>query len=472
MSFQKGMKGYFIGIGGVGVNALAKFALDFGLQVSGSDIKPNKLCRELENMGAYVSKCEDALTLEQKKHIENADFLCFSSAISKQNPELCYAIRLGKRIYERHELLGEFSRLFGRAVAIGGTHGKTSTTAMLVHILKSLGIKFVGMLGGEGIDFSNYVNNTGENTFAALADCVLVCEACEYKKHLLSIKPSIAIVTNAELDHPDSYSDINGLYATFAQFLSMAETKILPSECAHLCKLRASSDASKRGFDVLCVRGDGTDSLRCIYKSSHALVAYKRQLKMLRLCDGGEYNYHNAALAIVAAAELGISCEQAVLALGTFKGVKRRFEYVGSLNGARVYFDFAHHPSELVCAISRAKRDGRLMVVFQPHTYSRTRAYLYDFAKALASRHNGVKLLALMPTYAAREQKSDGVDSDVLAMEIFDKFRKKDVYLMKNAQSTVDFVKSHAKRFDTILMLGAGDIYDLRYELIAAAGSD
>lgn len=142
--------------------------------------------------------------------------------------------------------------------------------------------------------------------------------------------------------------------------------------------------------------------------------------------------------------------------------MKRRFERAQDIAGAKVYFDFAHHPSEIASLINRAKPMGKILVVFQPHTYSRTKAYLNDFAKVLGVKNNGVKTLAIMPTYAAREIPRDGVESDELVKAIFDKFRKRNVYLVKDKQSTVDFVKSQAKNHDVILMIGAGDIYDLK----------
>ena len=181
-----------------------------------------------------------------------------------------------------------------------------------------------------------------------------------------------------------------------------------------------------------------------------------------KLQDDGEYNYKNAAFALAAAKAIGQDFKKSVRALTEYRGVKRRFERAQDIAGAKVYFDFAHHPSEIASLINRAKPMGKILVVFQPHTYSRTKAYLNDFAKVLGVKNNGVKTLAIMPTYAAREIPRDGVESDELVKAIFDKFRKRNVYLVKDKQSTVDFVKSQAKNHDVILMIGAGDIYDLK----------
>ena len=186
MDFSAVKRIYFVGVGGVGVNALAKFAADFGIDVCGSDTKNKDLCKELIKNGAKISENPDFSLLEK------SDFLVFSSAIPKNNPELVFAKKAGIPTYERHEFLAEVSRLFGKVVAIAGTHGKTTTTAMLTQILFENDVKFASMIGGESIDFSNYVNNTSAKSIADLKDCIFVCEACEYKRNLLALSPDVA----------------------------------------------------------------------------------------------------------------------------------------------------------------------------------------------------------------------------------------------------------------------------------------
>lgn len=471
MRFSNGMRGHFIGIGGVGVNALAKFMLDFGMYVSGSDGKINTLCESLTARGAEIFCSEKTLKNDVKNCIKQADFVCFSSAIPQDNCELAYAKSLGKTIFERHELLAEISLLFSKVIAIAGTHGKTSTTAMLVQILSDNKQKFVGMIGGESVDFSNYVNNTFASSFEELKECVFVCEACEYKRNLLSLKPHIAVVTNAELDHPDSYQNIASVNKTFSTFLDKADTKIIDGEHRYLIdKKRGAKRCGQYVVESYC-QGD-VRRLRCGFKKNKAVARIGDKRHKFTLENGGEYNYKNACFAIAVAVALGLKIEEIIPPLEGFKGVKRRFEYVGVIGNAKVYFDFAHHPSEIACVIKKARDMGRLLVIFQPHTYSRTQAYLSDFAKSLAQKRNGVDTLVLMNVYGAREQRSDGVDSDVLQKEIFDKFRKKDVYLVDSHQSTIDFVKLHANEYDVVLFLGAGDIYDIKHKLLLQNGKE
>lgn len=454
MDFSTIKKGYFVGIGGVGVNALAKFALDFGIEVSGSDAKVNGLCAELIECGAKIGDKPDFESVDQ------ADFLVFSSAIAPDNPEIIRARERNIPVFERHEFLAEVAGLFGKVVGVSGTHGKTTTSAMLTHVLFENGEKFISMIGGESIDFSNYVNNTGATKFADLKDCVFVSEACEYKRNLLALPVDVALVTNAECDHPDCYKDINAVRTTFSQFLQKAKVQIVCDDYADLLK-GASIQKETSGF---CVRAYGEKSarVRCFCNEHNAIFSDGQSMASAKLFDGGEYNYENATFALAAAKSLGQDFKKSVLALESYRGVKRRFERARDVCGAKVYFDFAHHPSEIASLLKRAKPLGKILAVFQPHTYSRTKAYLDDFARVLGKKGNGIKTLAIMPVYAAREVPSDGVESDVLASAIFDKFRKKGVYLVKDKQSTLDFVKTQAKNHDVILMIGAGDIYDIK----------
>ena len=454
MDFSKVKRGYFVGIGGVGVNALARFATDFGIEVSGSDAKVNGLCAKLVERGAIIG---DEPNFDA---IDKADFLVFSSAIPSDNPEIARAKERGIPVFERHEFLGEVASLFGKVVGIAGTHGKTTTSAMLTQILFENGVKFASMIGGESIDFSNYVNNTGAKSFADLKDCTFACEACEYKRNLLALPTDVAVVLNAECDHPDCYENLESVKSTFAEFLQKAKVKIVCDEYADL----VDGDCRQKETSGFCVRlsGEEKEKVRCFYNGKNAIYSDGKLMASAKLQDDGEYNYKNAAFALAAAKAIGQDFKKSVRALTEYRGVKRRFERAQDIAGAKVYFDFAHHPSEIASLINRAKPMGKILVVFQPHTYSRTKAYLNDFAKVLGVKNNGVKTLAIMPTYAAREIPRDGVESDELVKAIFDKFRKRNVYLVKDKQSTVDFVKSQAKNHDVILMIGAGDIYDLK----------
>lgn len=436
---------HFIGVGGISCNALAKFVLDFGGKMSGSDRKLTSICDVLQERGASLWQGE-------KPENINADIVVFSSAIAKDNKELKYAREKGLPIFERHEFLGEVSRLFSMSVAIGGTHGKTSTTAMLTHVLKDNSFPFVSMIGGECVDYSNYVNNIGAKGVAELKRHAFVCEACEYKRHFLSIKRDVGVITNIECDHPDCYNDIYSVKTAFEEFAK---------GCNFVIEQKKFNADESGNFNIKCK--DRILSMH-IFGDGATVSENGKNIGRFCLCDDGEYNYRNALYAIAAAKLLGVDYSSSLKSLESYKGVKRRFERCEEVDGAPLIFDFAHHPSEIECAIKRAEKYGNILLVFQPHTYSRTKAYLDDFALVLA-KCPCVKTLAIMPVYPARETLSMGVDSDAIVKAIFDKFHKRDVYLLENAQSTVDFVKRHANQHDVVLMLGAGDIYDLKREL-------
>lgn len=441
---------HFIGIGGVGVNALAKFCIDFGAIVSGSDIKPNSLCEEIINRGGEVWQGENTAKMA------DAELVVYSSAIKNCNQELRYALKNNIKTFERYEFLGIISSMFGKVIAVAGTHGKTTTTAMLTHIFKQNDISFVSMIGGECVDFGNYVNNIKGDlqNVEVLRESIFLCEACEYRQSLLSLHPTIAVVTNAECDHPDCYKDINSVNRVFEKFFEQSKICITSSKYAYLLGKECETEGESIVVSNGCVR-----SYPCKFeRDENGICGVETNSGILHLKDDGDYNYMNAVYAMSVAGILKIPNSQKNLE--TYGGVKRRFEEGKRIGSARVFFDFAHHPTEIGCVLDRAKKYGKMLVVFQPHTYSRTKAYLDDFAEVFCK--DCVNALVLMPTYSAREDKTQGVDIDKLAEAIFDKNCKKQVYLATSAQSTIDYVKSNAKWYDVILFVGAGDIYALK----------
>lgn len=493
----------FVGIGGASMSALARFSLQFGAKVSGSDAKCGEEVKKLLAMGVPICIGHD------EKAVENADLVVFSSAIGKDDPELARARLVGVPTMERHLYLALISGFFSQVVAIGGTHGKTSTTAMLTHILAKNGNRFLSMIGGESVDFSNYVNNTRADGVQELKNCIFVCEACEYKRNLLALNPSIGVVTNAECDHPDCYENEDEVKKVFCDFLAKSKCKIVSDEyesllhsglserdclvCDALCnqerKERERADCACNA-DLKCdeqrLKNEKGNFAEKDYDKRFFVIAQGEQKDVLEarislggaevfdpngscgkivLKDDGEYNYRNACFALASAKALGVDLHFAIRALSDFAGVKRRFERAGEIDGAKVIFDFAHHPAEIKCALQRAKKDGDVLCVFQPHTFSRTKAYLDDFVEVLGNENNGVKTLAIMPTYPAREDESMGINSRALATAIFDEYPERHVCLLKDKRSTIDFIKNQAKGHATVMMVGAGDIYDLKESL-------
>ncbi len=451
-----------MGISGVGINALAKFAAQMGFEVSGSDARLDPSVTAIEG---------DIYEGVRPSAVDGANMLVHTLAASERHPEIARARELGIPVLPRHIMLKEVSKLFERSVAVAGTHGKTTTTAMLTHILHRCQKKFVSMIGGECVDFSNFVNNNialdlteqmrrgfirrcaGEDcaAYSALRDKIVVgggifvTEACEYMRGFLSLKPYIGLATSVDFDHPDCYKSREDVRAAFDEFLDGCRVGIFEAGTAY-------------GEYTVAIEGGGVSSKLSLNGAREVRIDGKFACD-LKLPMGGEYNLRNALFAIAAAYALGISPNESARTLLDFAGVKRRFERAGSILGVPVYFDFAHHPTEIACALERANEDGSTLVVFQPHTYSRTKAYLDGFVKVLSE---GDGALILVPTYAARETKEDGVDIDVLEAAIKEKFPNKLVFDAKDLDDALKLARMLAPLHKTVLMLGAGDIYSLK----------
>lgn len=442
---------HFIGVGGVSMSALAIYAAEHGAKVTGSDFKDG------ENM-AKLRKCGCAVyTGENPSMIDSADLVVHTSAISVENPEYRRAVELGKKVLERHEFLGEISRRFDTVVGIAGTHGKTTVTAMLAHILKELDANFVGMIGGDAVNLGNYVVNKAEGKN------IFLTEACEYKRSLLSLRPDLGVVINVECDHPDCYENLDSVKTVFAQFLNQSHRYAIAPEnmdiCpdAHIYGYTTESRSKNAGNAVL---SNGKLYTYTVGKPKGVFLLFCGEIflggAMLR--QRGAHNFKNALFACASAIELGFNARDVLSAMETFEGVKRRFEETGNVNGAKIIFDYAHHPTELECALDLGGELGRLLAVFQPHTYSRTAKYFDDFVNVLSKADS----LIITPTFGARENARRGVDSQALYDAISTKFADKEVYLTNSLVSTASLVKVLSKRFDAVLLLGAGDIYNLK----------
>ncbi len=435
MTWLKNKKIRFIGIGGVGVNALAKYALDKGAFVSGSDAKECSLLRELKDEGIDITIGENPFM------VDGADMVVYSSAIRQDNGELLRARELGVKVFERQEFLARVAADFRESAGIAGTHGKTTTTAMLCHIMRASGVPAVGMIGGESVEFSNYTGGDSSEIF--------ITEACEYKRNFLSLNPTVAVVTNEECDHPDSYKNFSEVKEAFDEYLSKAKVKIFGEQSG--------------GSQIIRVRSENEPEITYearIMKSGCTLFKNSELLGDIVLSDASDYNYKNAAFAIATAAALGVDEKAALSTLPEFKGVKRRFEYGGEIMGVPAYFDFAHHPTEIACVLNRAASFGKILAVFQPHTYSRTKAYFEDFVRVFGENEN-IGDLILMPTYAAREKYDASCDSGVLASAIELK-REKNVFYAAKPEDVLRLARLGAKKHGIVLFIGAGDIYDLK----------
>ena len=426
---------HFVGINGVGVNALAKYVLQEGAIVTGSDRKLGDFCAPLIEAGCDIKEGENL------QAVEAADMLVYTSAISADNKEVLRAKERKIPVLERHEFLNLIAKYFDTVVAISGSHGKTTVTAMLTHILKRTDKNFVSMIGGDAINYSNFVNNQADG------EKIFVTEACEFRRHMLALDADLAVLLNTDWDHPDSYPTKESIKEAFAEFLKKGSIRVFQGENDTVV---TATKNQTRVFEL-----DAKGECCMVYVDGNFVGVFGENLK-------GKYNAKNALFAVATASMIGVGIQAAIKAVNSFQGVKRRFEKVADLNGVPVVFDFAHHPTEIENVLERASGYGKILAVFQPHTYSRTKAYLDDFAKVFAFCA-AISTLILLPTYAARETKDDEFDSHAIMSRILSKNAERNVYLAQNAFSSVEFAKMMAKDVGIVLFVGAGDIYDLRH---------
>ncbi|MFZ2167309.1 MAG: Mur ligase domain-containing protein [Minisyncoccia bacterium] len=423
-------KAYFIGIGGIGMSALAQMLRHDGAAVSGSDRDASPVTELLESKGIRV-----AIGQKVENVPADADVVVYSDAVvegSEGFPERARARELGIRELSYFAMLGEVSK-GKRTVAVAGTHGKTTTTGMLACILHDAGAEPTAIVGSIVRDFgSNYVHGSSN---------LFVVEACEYKDHLLELSPEVLVLNNLEWDHTDFFHSLGALQETFRKVIER-----VPADGAIV------TDPSNPNIVPLLV------------VAKARVVDYTKEPSYtLRL--PGEFNQNNARAAAAAARIItpSITDEMIASSLANFHGTWRRFEYKGkNKNGADVYDDYAHHPTavrETLKAL-RAKVSGKVFVAFHPHLYSRTRDLLDEFATAFADADK----VFIAPIYAAREVDDGTISSEILAERI-----RKNGVDAKALESfdAIEEALAVAGEGDTIMTMGAGDIYKVADALVA-----
>ncbi|MGI6213666.1 MAG: UDP-N-acetylmuramate--L-alanine ligase [Christensenellales bacterium] len=441
---------HFIGIGGISMSALAKLMCALGKKVSGSDANYSPALVELTECGI------DAYIGSDPKKLEDAGLVVYSSAVPRDDAELSCAYSLNIPAAERFVFLGEVASYYDKCIAVAGTHGKTTVTAMIAHLLKRAGKSFTAHIGG-------YAKEGIGNMYIAGREYFLT-EACEYKKSLLSLSPYMSIVLNAEYDHPDTYRDLAEVHETFNAFLNKTKPqgkKIVCGDCDYYRKnLIGRSDIITYGLEEKNLfRASEIKEYKKGYFSFK--VSYdNREIFEIFLNIIGEFNIYNALAAAAAARILGI--EKAVIeeTLSGFCGVKRRFQKMGQVNGGDVYIDYAHHPREIEAVLAAAEKikKARTLIVFQPHTYSRTSSLINEFVECFKHYDE----LYIVKSYSSREQPEQG-------MTALDLYRhtahKGNVQYFDNIVELAKYLSCSVRKDDQVLILGAGDI-DCLAELI------
>ncbi len=426
-------KVHFIGIGGVSMSALAKYCLSHRVCVSGSDRSLSEEVILLRSLGAEI-RIGHGKTLPQ-----DVDAVVYTSAVGDGNPELQFARKNNIPLFKRSEFLGEIVAGFENSVAICGSHGKTTTTAMLSDIFINAGYNPTVFLGGEGKSFGNF-NRGGEE--------LVILEACEYKKNFLDIKPNFTVVTNIDNDHLDCYSGIDEEIATVRQFIkdSLAFINMDNENSSALCSVASVSYGINSKATYLAKNIKGEDST-----TSFALYAYGRRLGRIKLPLRGMHNVYNALSASAFAIDRKIPFTVVKRSLEKFEGVKRRDEFIGEFNGVRYFCDYAHHPSEISSILSAEREKDQTLYVFQPHTFSRTKYLMDDFTKVLKE----VKNLIIYKTYPAREKFSSKGSARALYKSIREV--NKEVKYCQNQRELKKEIEGF-NGINKVYFVGAGDL--------------
>lgn len=425
---------YFIGIGGISMSALAKCLFRMGFCVSGSDIVSNAETAALEKEGIQVFFRRSA------RNVEGADAVVYTSAIKSGDPELRAARRLGIETVSRAELLSLVTSCFGCSVGIAGCHGKTTATAMCAHVLQACSGACTAHIGGEDFSYGNFFGG---------GDRYFVTEACEYKGNFLLLKPDVGVVLNTDADHLECYGSEEALKDAYVSYARTAGTAIL---CAEDPIAKRIPEALTFGFSSSCDVGAERLSVSGGKYSFHLRMCGKTSEK-ISLNVYGRHNVLNALAAASVAAYFGYPPAFVAEGLREFRGIRRRFEFVGRLNGAEFIADYAHHPREIAAALATAREvcKGRLFVVFQPHTYSRTKLLFHDFIDVLSPLPD----LIIYKTFPAREY----FEAEGSALTLSEQLPNS--LYAETMRELAIYLECSVHPGDMVLFLGAGDIYTI-----------
>ncbi len=454
--FGKFRRLFFIGVGGAGMSGIAEILHNLGYQISGSDSTPSEITSYLRSIGVTVHDGH------RSSNVSDVDVVVISSAIHEDNPEVAEARKRGIPIIKRAEMLGELMRL-KFSIGVAGTHGKTTTTSMIGRIFRQADLHPTLIVGG-------IVAELGTGATLGAGE-YLIAEADEYDRSFLAMFPTMAVVLNIEPDHLDCYADLTDLKNSFLTYINRVPfygSAIVNADDPNLAELRPkfnrphatfgfSAEADYRAVDIVMAPGRTTFS---VYRKQELLGEM-----ILRV--PGRHNIANALAATAAATELDIPFATIADALRGFTGVGRRFEFIGEANGITVIDDYAHHPTEIAATLRTAKDvyGKRVIAVFQPHLFSRTRDFLPDFAKSLSIADKVI----LTDIYPAREEPIPGITSDRIRQEA-EKLGYTQFEYVGTKEHAIDAAVKGARPGDMIITIGAGSITHIKKQILEQLG--
>ena len=446
---------HFTGIGGISMSALAEIMISRGFTVTGSDSHESKITDHLESLGAKIFYNQVAGNISS-----DIDVLIYTAAIKQDNPELVKAKELGIPLLTRAEFLGQIMLNYPMAIGVSGTHGKTTTTSMLSQIMLEGNTDPTILVGGimPAIHGNTRVGHSDK----------LITEACEYTNSFLSFKPNMAIILNVAADHLDFFKDLDDIRHSFRKFAELVPNDgflVINSDIDNLeyftdglkCKvITVGSDPAKSDYSATNIEFDQ------FAKGSYDLVVNGEKSFHVALNVTGEHNIYNSLAAIAAAHAMGISDENIKAGLTQYGGTDRRFQYKGKVGDVTIIDDYAHHPDEITATIKTAKHypHKKMWVVFQPHTYSRTKSLLPEFGKALKE----ADAVVLADIYAAREKDTLGVSSLDVKKEI-EKYGT-EVHYYPSFSEIENFLLESCSPGDLLITMCAGDVVKIGEHLL------
>jgi len=436
---------HFIGIGGISMSALAVLSNHKGAIVTGSDITKSRITDKLDKLGITVYYGHEA------KNVLNSDIVVYSPAIHSDNVEYTQAQKLGLLLVRRDELLAEIASEYQNVITIAGSHGKTTTTAMVSMCFLDAGLEPTIHIGGE-------LNSINGNVYVG-QKYFFISEACEYVDSFLKFKnQKVSCVLNVQSDHMDYFKNIDNLHNSFLNYLKNTSEYgfcVLNNDDEFIKKINSNQNQITYAIKDKKANYRAANIRECKFsKYSFDILENNKKVNRIKLSVTGKHQIYNALACYTICKIFGISDDFIKKSLENFSGVKRRFEEVGYINGAKVIHDYAHHPTEIKANIMATKKfvKGKLFIVFQPHTFTRTRELWSDFKECFL----GADHVVIYKIYPAREKEIMGIDAENLSFEI----NKTGVYskAINDYNELYNYLKMYVNKNDIVLILGAGDI--------------
>ncbi|MCF7912233.1 MAG: UDP-N-acetylmuramate--L-alanine ligase [Candidatus Cloacimonetes bacterium] len=453
--FGRMKKIHFVGIGGIGMSGIAELLCNQGFIISGSDMRASSITEHLKSKNIRINIGHDP------QNVWDADVIVKSSAVTDDNPEVTSALQRKIPVIRRAEMLAEIMRM-SYGICIAGTHGKTSTTSMVGTVLQAALFDPTVIVGG-------IVKNYGSNNLLGSGKYI-VAEADEFDRSFLSLYPCIAGITNIDADHLDCYLNLNSIKSAFIEFANKVpffgsvicclEDKgvqsVIPSIKKHIFTYGFSAQASLRAVNI-----EMAD-----FETSYTVLLENQELGNVKLKVPGRHNVLNSLLAISVGLELQVPFSAIQQGLSDFNGVFRRFEYKGSIDDITLYDDYCHHPTEIIATLNAIKEntDRRIVAVFQPHLYSRTRDFFEEFGRSFFQSD----ILLVTPIYPAREKPIPHISGKMIADAAIQSGHKH-VHYIENNDQIVEVMQTHCQPGDIIVTMGAGNIYQYGEEFLKNA---